>query len=409
MTLSCNTNRRKTQFNTDKFGDTREMIDSKIFNVNMTENKDRITIKVPDNFELTVQSLIDYNVLIDTIWYIPLETKKASLIQYIEKVKLNKEYIYVHDAISGVLLKFDNDGNFITKIGNKGGAPHEYSSIKYFEIVDNELLILDDRAAKIKYYDLNGNYIKDKKLAFRMNQFSSIDDSTFICDITARGNFHITEIEDFKLILCNTNWKIIGRADRYDANSESGLSFSRNVFTRSTDELIYNPSFSYIIFSFEEKKFTEKYFIDVGKRKLPLNFSQNLSTEDFMGKYMTKNSDFMYIFKPALETKNHLLLTLTYKMQNIPVYYSKATGRIISNRYSKLLPEFPLGIPDPHDIISDTFIGHINPDMAIHNFGLVKNDKSLVKSKIPEYIESMINKLKNDDNPILVFYKLKDF
>jgi len=170
------------------------------------------------------------------------------LLRSIGKVIMHEGNIFIIDAIDNIVLKFGPDGKFETTIGEKGRGPHEYLSALNFEIVNNEILLLDDRAAKMKYYDLNGVFLKEKKLQFRMNQFMPLNDKVFVCDITDRDNFHIPSVIDYKIILCDLDWKIIGRADGFDGANASKFSNSTPVFSRFNNELLYNPCYQYTLY-----------------------------------------------------------------------------------------------------------------------------------------------------------------
>ena len=67
------------------------------------------------------------------IRYIPLETSEEALIgRTIQDIVTDNNHFYILSANMGkyAVLMFDNNGNFIKKIGNQGRGPGEYNSIR---------------------------------------------------------------------------------------------------------------------------------------------------------------------------------------------------------------------------------------------------------------------------------------
>lgn len=403
--VGCNTTNRSNEYNTNKFGDVDKTIDSTITNFLAIDNDNFTTLKVDDKFEPS--NNFSYNEIIDSIWYLPLETNKKSLIENIEKVILHEGNVYVLDVFSNSLLKFDLQGRFITQIGEEGKGPNEYVSPMDFEIVNKEILILDDRAGVVKYYDLDGKFLKDEKLSFRMNQFIFTKENRFLCNIATRGNFHIPQISDFKLISCQPDWKIFGKGDEYNAELESNQSFSRKVLTKSGENIIYNPSFDYFIYEIESGILKKKYYVDVGKNKLPEGIN-NLTSEEFIQTCLSRDCNIMFMFHSVFETDKHLVATLHYNGYDIPLYYSKNSGNLICNKHYKFSSKFPFGFIVPRAIINNTLIGYMEPYMAIRKIKELREMPDLYE-KIPERVKKLVNNLKEDDNPLLVFFTLKDF
>ncbi len=401
----CNTSNTNDRYNTNKFRNVDEKLDSIIIESSIENNEDFITLKVVDKFELS--NYFNFDDIIDSIWYLPLETNKQSLIENIEKVIIHNECVYVLDIFSNRLLKFNSTGGFITQIGKEGRGPEEYISPIDFEIINDEILVLDDRPNNIKYYSLDGKFLKKENIVFRMNHFIPSNTSRFFCNVVARGNFHIPQISNFKLVICTPDWKIIGSADKYNAELESKQSFSRKVLTKSTNNLVYNPSFDYFIYNIEGDIIKKKYYIDVGQRQLPEG-TNNLTNEEFIEKCLSKDCNVMFMFHSVFETDKHLVATLHYNSFDIPLYYSKNSGKLICNKHYKLSPKFPFGFIVPKDINNNTLVGYLEPYFALQK---INNFKKIPEEfeKIPQKVKKLISGLNEDDNPILVFFTLKDF
>lgn len=405
LIIGCNTGTRNNGYNTDKFRNVDEKIDSSLFNLDFNDTSDFITLKIPSKFE--VNEYFDYEDIIDTIWYVRLETNKKSLIEYIEKVIVYNKNIYILDAISGFLLKFDSKGRFVTQIGEKGKGPGEYTSPLDFEIDEEKILLLDDLSGKIKYYDLSGDFLKEVSLTFRMNNFTKYNNG-YLCNIASRGNFHIPQISNYRLIFCNHDWKIVGVADKYNAKIESNLSLSRKEITKSGNSYIYNPSFDYYIYSIKRDCIKRKYYIDVDKRMIQEDNIYNLSSEEFIQKYLSRDCNKMFLFNSVFETNNNLIATLHYNGIDVPLYYSKKSDNLICNSNYKFSPKLPFGYIVPKGICNDTLIGYIEPYVAVQKLESLRKETELF-NLLSKKQQRFVNEIKEDENPILVFYKLKEF
>ena len=116
------------------------------------------------------------------IQYIPLETKKESLIKTINRIVVEKNKIFILSDFKSILI-FDIKGNFIGKVNRFGRGPQEYTDILSFLVdpVSENICILSSRA--IFEYDIKGNFIyKIEKIpeATTLNSFLKVKDGVFL-------------------------------------------------------------------------------------------------------------------------------------------------------------------------------------------------------------------------------------
>ncbi|TVR73040.1 MAG: 6-bladed beta-propeller [Marinilabiliales bacterium] len=396
----------RTNYMDEKFQTEKNLISSTLKDIPMLENEDIITIQIPELFEHSEGFVLDH--LLDSIWYVPLETNNLSLIEYVEEVILFQDFLFILDKFGKRVLKFDSNGKFIKQIGSNGRGPGEYTTPHSFQIINEMVLVHDDRTSKIMYYDLNGNFIKDERLGLRINRCTSYGKDKFICDIAARDNFHRKEISDYKLIFTESDWVITGKADYYDAESKK-FANSRATVTKFKDKLIYNPSFDYFIYSVNIDGMQKKYYIDVGKRKMPEDAIKNLSINEFVKKYSSRESDYMHIDSPVFETDKILYTELRYKAQNYPLFYSKESGTLICSKYYSNSMNYALGLPTRiTHIYGDTFAGYIEAHQIVRSMDSWRENPDLL-AEIPDNIRKFSDEINEDDNPVLVFFTLKNF
>lgn len=127
-----------------------------------TEKKDIKNIRV-DIDRLQKVSFFD---IFSRATIIPLETNDSSLIRNITKVIPFNDKFYILDYLNAEILFFDESGNFINKISDKGDGPKQYINISDFDIDrSKDILICLSPVDNTMYeYDLSGNFLKKYKL-----------------------------------------------------------------------------------------------------------------------------------------------------------------------------------------------------------------------------------------------------
>ncbi len=93
-----------------------------------------------------------------SITYIPLETNDSLLLKYIRKIiKVGDSYF----VLSGnSIVRFNDEGMFLSKLERIGKGPGEYSGINDFDIDPTGRIIAISTWGKIMFYNLDGSFIK---------------------------------------------------------------------------------------------------------------------------------------------------------------------------------------------------------------------------------------------------------
>ena len=96
-----------------------------------------------------------YSQLFSAVEYIPLETTDESLLAEISRLDiLDDGRILVFDGNKESVCLFGKDGEFLWKIGDRGNAYNEYSSIKdaTYDRYNNQVIILDAVTNRLLFY-----------------------------------------------------------------------------------------------------------------------------------------------------------------------------------------------------------------------------------------------------------------
>lgn len=126
--------------------------------------------------------------LFEEVNYTPLETTKESMIGEINKLVVTDNRFYILDKIlAKTLFVFDKTGSFIFKLKVTGKGPGEVLELRDFCIYKNQLLLLDYR--KVLFFDLDGNFIREKKIDFDPENISVLNDQ----NVFLFNNSHVSK------------------------------------------------------------------------------------------------------------------------------------------------------------------------------------------------------------------------
>lgn len=403
MTMSLVACLRRERPSDRKFRDFDPVISDSLSYINIFED-DSTSIKINLSDLNKFSNILDPKEFVDSVSYISLETTVESLISGIEKLDIYNNRVYILDNLNKSLLVFADDGQFIRKVGKHGKGPQEFINPIDFVIdqQQNRLLILDDKSSKILVFSLEGEFIEENAVGFRFNDFLIGSDSTYIVNTDVRPNHHNEYLENYKLIIVDKKWDVLSRGNLYDSYHCSDIAFSRDALYRSGEKsILYNPMFSYSIFELKDKDFFAKYTFGVEGMKLPENFECGLDFYDFSGTYDGRNSSYAYINKPIVESPDWLITTFRHKAQNAFMFYNRNTGKTYWGVF--------------YNDDSDSFI-FLAPMMGITDKGQFYSYVSALelKQRYLNYVKNTgrnsgeLEKIKEGDNPVIVFYKLKD-
>jgi len=372
-----------------------------------------------------ILNLSDY---IEGINYITLETNKSSLISVIRQIIYENEKILVLDQIPGTYTSncylFDSNGKFYRKIGQLGQGPGDYNFI--FNVsIQEKCIYLTDRH-KILTYDLNGNQIDIIHLLpneipleyINLRSVIPLKKDTFVMNVTSvSGNYP-------KAILLNTyksHAKIIKEYPQYIKLNKISQSLSTHelgfMYHFQENIRIYKPICDTIFTICKNAEIEDAFIFQFGKYKPALSFFE--AREDYLEGMMK------YIIPQSInESFKHLFIEFSFgKHSPEPVELKNAQGGAYSNTKvcsvfdkfnSKLiLMSQPIkgkfGFKNdidngpviwPRYISSNNeLVTYISPEEFMDYYKKIDNPNP----RITEIAE----KIRMDDNPIIIIAKLK--
>lgn len=108
------------------------------------------------------EDVLTISQIADSIRYIPLSND--FLLRDIKTLKVDQYgAFYITDSKGDGVFKFDKDGHFIRQISSRGQGAEEYINISDIDLYQDQISFCNG-ANNILYFDLEGNFLKRKKL-----------------------------------------------------------------------------------------------------------------------------------------------------------------------------------------------------------------------------------------------------
>lgn len=336
--------------------------------------------------------------LIKEIKLVPLKTNANSLLDAIINVLVTDSSIYVHDKFKdGGLVIFDRSGNFIKRIPN-GRGPGELNRLYdiAFDEDNNELVVYQH--SFLLFFTPSGEFIRQERLPFGFYNFTIIPQGYIFKTIDRQGNSHLGNLEKYSLFVTDKNFKIYS----VGLPSSKKVSYGGFRYLYNNSSIYITQKFNDTIFQYvnETNRLKAKYILDYTKKKLPKHISEG-TYQEFNN--TTKENDLYFYIGQYLDNKTHHVVFLkNWKIRSETIIYrDKKSGNMIGGTNADFnLTEIP-PIAFPRWTSGEYFISAYLPGkndlFATHSTIISKHDKKRVQN------------LTENDNPVLVFFKLKEF
>ena len=364
--------------------------------------------------EIFTDNMISLSDIADDISYVPLDNYFPIGLTYKLVVTTKNIYLSIKDVDVGI-LKFDNQGKLVCKIGNRGRGPEEYIYGMEFSVDEKtgNIYVLD--RSTIKVYSFSGRFIRNINyndyLSYQGGDIEIYNSLIFIPDFIQYGN------AKYNWIFLDTLGNLVSRKENSVPPFTVNSVIPGQIY-KFNNNLYYFNYLNDTIFSIKpDLKCSPAYLFAKGDFRFPNNF-----VFDF-----TKLND---IFRPGemFETKQYIFLNYSYKGKSAISLINKKTKKV-SQAYknienttmpvkTKALIENDLdaGLPFSTKPIFSNYTKDgteylatfITPyDLKTY---LLTND---FKSKIPVFpekkkqLEKIAGNLNDTDNPVLMIIRIK--
>jgi hypothetical protein len=325
--------------------------------------------------EITCSSFIDDYKLIK------LSTSNENLIFQISKIIYDNERLFILDMPANCIYIFNNSGELEHTFFKQGAGPGEYIQLTDFYVEKGKLFVLDFTGQAILEYDHTFNFTAKTKFQTFGSSFMLQQDYFWIY------NEPSGKIPDYQFTVSGRGEKktsgLLPRNSTSHPFNWSGV----NVFCMNGKDKYLSPGYNDTIYRIIDNNLLPEYYIDFKKRKFP--------DKDHVNNHDISDPDFFYLIKRNFYVSNKYLIFDYFKnMQRHYCIYDRKNktniSGVVANDLISNFRFFPRWGNDNY------LIEELPADILINEFS-----QSLE-------LEHLIRITKEDDNPIIIIYILKE-
>lgn len=377
------------------------------------QNPDKSQIKrfdLPDLPKISDIKLSDLG--FDEIKYIPLETSVQSVLNHFD-IKTVTDRFIADDSLFiikqfNTILKFRNDGSFITRIGMEGKGPEEFMIAHDidFSQKNHKLYLVSSWQKKFNVYSETGEYERTFDVPFYAPVQFRVDEDKILCYLeNLQGN-----IEN-SFVLIDTMGKVVKSFPNkfpFVPKNKGGIGVGReNLFYSFNNHLYKKEVYSDTIFCFGNMEFKPHLIISAGTKLLTPNaraqFDLAYLSENFIRPLnLLEFGDYIYYEytnKFKLGTQNTTYAFIGSKTKDFISFIDAEYGLI--NDLDGGPNVTPKTIKLDNELISWIDANKLKNLVASDDF---KNSKPKYPDKKKE-LEILANNLKETDNPVLIIVR----
>lgn len=352
----------------------------------------------------------------DSIYYISLETDSNSLLDKIknplENVQFTSNRIFISDGKQ--LIAYDLRGKLRGKIGRRGQGPNEFVYINDFTVLEEKKLIIikSDAQQKLLFFTFDNEFIHSVSINWYPSNISNLH-SKYIILSNLKGQRKILDYYTFTIIdqtgnienhLLKQNWE-----EKIEKNDEIGLSNIASFYFLGDTLSYWEFQYDTIYRIFDSNKILPKYYVDLGKDKLPREMLLTSKLKE--SKRKINNYDILYGF---IETQKYIFFKISNKNKLTHILYDKITKSAKNIRHGNTIDKFSFendidgGLP----FWPDGIAGKDRAFSLFYGIELLKKikDNEVIQNYYSEkkMLREIVRDSKLMDNPILMIVKLKD-
>ena len=364
------------------------------------------------NPQSTTKGDLKLSDVVESIKYIPLETRNNCLIGNVTYFDVSQNYIIVYCSQAKNFYLFRKNGTFIRKISRLGQGPSEYiePSAIYLDELKKNIIICDFN--KMLYFSLDGAFLNYKSIDLNQEMYLGYANERFVTG-TPSGVFIDSTFYVYKIL--DSQGKVIKKAKKsiplyVGGNKEHKVAFVSfgppihyykfdgkiHVKEAVLNDTVYEVSLNNL--------FLPKYVIKAGKYSVTPEIKSDLKRYfDLARSYVVPLSVF--------EARNYLFLSYQYKEIKYYCYYDKTTKTL--NYFDS-----KQGIPNDYNGGFDFWPYHISGQSNNEFYTFYNADKFSDQPQQKKYapkgspasikqVKDLFQKMDPEANPVLVITKMK--
>lgn len=340
----------------------------------------------------------------DNISFIPLFTSNEVLIGEITKMIIWNDRYYIWDRMTETIFCFDSEGQFVNKLNKRGQGPGEFPRIRDFTIdkTNGNICIYSDVGQGIYEYTNDGFFIKKISIRLLFNSFAVLNEDTlfFYCGKINNSDFFRSSYPNQYRYLVMSNNSIINQQLAYAyKGSHQKLPTSRDNFTYYKDLLLLNEHLTGEIYSIDSvNHLIPRYRIEFLTNTYHFSFEKDIDLKQMNN--AEESGKLAKLFGGFYETDNYLFIN--YSRILIGLAYVNKNNNTIHNLGYSIYDDFnEIGLPSTLISVDENYIY-----MKVEPYIFVQ-DKKLNGDEISSDLKTLLSKIDETSNPVLVKLKLK--
>lgn len=393
--ISCTNSTKKDAYFTDKQIASLNLDSTSILITNIDSVQ---TINL--NPFLKKQNLL-LDTLIDKVKLLPLETTNESLMDDIKKVLMTESYIYIVDYYKGgSVLIFNKKGKFIKRI-LQGASPQEIYNPSDITFDDDKQELIVYNKYYLSFFTDDGKFIKRERVPLRADEVTIIPNGYLFKAGNGQGNQHFGLSQEYLFFVTDRTFKLKSIGLPYSLPIEASYQNFIGYLHEGKQKVSLSTSYTDTIYEYDcqANKLKVKYALDISEKSI---HKERLGkTWKELQKTLRENDRFLYN-GAYLQTQAHELFYVEnwYIRLNSLVFRDKRSGNMIGGTEMRYSTNIIPPINSPIATFGEYFISCYFPQNKYdfsNNINLTEENKR------------NIGNLKEDDNPVLVFFSLKKF
>lgn len=336
--------------------------------------------------------------LIDSVSFVKLETREGNLIGEVSKLLFTDSMIIIIDkAISKSIYVFSTNGHFIRKIGTFGQGPTEYNYIcdVILSYDKTKLHVLSRR--KLITYNLNGTFISNQDTKSLYHLIENIDDKTFAL-VNMLGVFESKKSKKNNLLqIVDNNFNNIIYSGVESSFRPGGILMGyADPLINVNGKVFLLPNLSDTIFEVSNKEVFPRYFIKAEKQKPNSSEIIQSAKNGNMSLGSRFNGGFYHI-------DDYIIIDMIFSPRPL-VFYNTKTKKTYSFDVYK--------IKDTHPLLAfaNTLKTQYKSSLVTvaSTADILSSKDGFYKSYDKKMIDSLLENMTEDDNPVLLFYHVNN-
>ncbi len=333
-----------------------------------------------------------------------LETPDGIFLGSIDKLIFTKHRIFISDTkMMNSVFIFDLYGQYINHLEGGFKGPGEFIRPQSItsDFKSDELYVFDDKLQKLIHYDPDGEFLSEFKMKYTANDVAKLNDDYFAFN---SGYPQIdNKVNSYDLICTSGSGKISNKFLPLRDWRVGTIFNKNNAFTEYMDTVWYCPVYNDTIYRLTESSLKPVYHFNMDDKFIDDKLANRIKVDDQAWEYthaigtFLKAGNTIYlgygIRDPQTGRKVRLHVFCDIDSKNIRSA-SSLTGSGLSDGL----------FTGPISSTGDYFVGTIEAFQAKRSLEWSMEGKEFSEERMEFYLN-----LSENDNPLLIFYKVAPF